>query len=432
MIKRTTILFFLVLVASAFTAAPPEDRYLKEAREILREVPLIDGHNDLAWQLRDKFKNHLDRVDLMDTKKLDPPFHTDIPRLRSGMVGSQFWSVYVPVEMKGADAVQAVFEQIDIVHRFVQKYPNDFEMAYTATDVERIHKNHKVASLIGVEGGHSINNSLAVLRELYKAGARYMTLTHWSNTAWADAATADPEHQGLTPFGEDVVKEMNRLGMLVDLSHVSDKTMSKVLDITRSPVIFSHSSARAISAHPRNVPDDILKRLPSNGGVVMVNYAPSFVSEEHRIYDAAEEAEKARLKTLDIGHPERLKAETEAWEKAHPAPQVTLQQLADHIDHIRKIAGIDHVGIGSDLDGIKSTPVGLEDVSTYPALIAELLRRGYSKEDVKKVAGLNALRIMRKNEQIAAQLEKEAKPIDALINEVDKPEEKPADSSATN
>jgi len=412
------IVVLCALCIAGFTAEQ-EDRFLKQAKEILREVPLIDGHNDLPWQIREKFKNHMQEVDLMDTTKLDPPFHTDIPRLKTGMVGGQFWSVYVPVERKGADAVHDVLEQIDIVYLFVEKYPKDFEMAYTAADIQRIHKKGKVASLIGIEGGHCINNSLGVLRQLFRSGARYMTLTHWSGTDWADAATADPKHNGLTPFGELVIKEMNRLGMLVDLSHVSAQTMNKVLDIARSPVIFSHSSARAISGHPRNVPDDILKRLPSNGGVVMVNYALLFVSEEHRKWNSTEEAEKARLKDLFIGNPEEIKLQTENWQKANPKPQVTLQQLADHIDHIRKTAGIDHVGLGADLDGITETPVGLKDVSAYPALMAELLRRGYTKEEVKKVAGLNVLRVMKKTEQNAAILQQEVAPQDRKIEEVD-------------
>ncbi|MCI0412133.1 dipeptidase [bacterium] len=413
-------LLLCALVIAGFTSEQ-DDRFLKQAREILREVPLIDGHNDLPWQIRDKFKNHMQQVDLTDTTKLNPPFHTDIPRLKSGMVGGQFWSVYVPVERKGADAVRDVLEQMDVVYLIVQKYPNDFEMAFTAADIQRIHKKGKVASLIGIEGGHCINNSLGVLRQLFRGGARYMTLTHWSSTDWADAATADPKYKGLTSFGELVVKEMNRLGMLVDISHVSEQTMNDVLDLTRSPVIFSHSSARAISGHPRNVPDDVLKRLPSNGGVVMVNYATSFVSEEHRKWNAAEEAEKARLKELFIGNPDEIKIQTENWQKANPQPVVTLQQLADHIDHIRKTAGIDHIGIGADLDGIKEGPVGLKDVSAYPALMAELLKRGYTKEEVKKVAGLNVLRVMKKTEEVAATLQKEIAPEDRKIEEVDTP-----------
>ncbi len=412
------ILLLCALTIVGF-ADQQEDNFIKQARQILREIPLIDGHNDLPWKIREQFKNHLDQVDLMDTKKMNPPFHTDIPRLKSGMVGGQFWSVYVPVERKGADAIQDVLEQIDIVHRFVEKRSDVFQMAYTADDIQRIHKAGKIASLIGVEGGHCINNSLAVLRQLFNLGSRYMTLTHWSATDWADSATGDPKHSGLSSFGVLVVKEMNRLGMLVDLSHVSAQTMNKVLDITKAPVIFSHSSVRAISAHPRNVPDDVLKRLPANGGVVMVNYAPAFVSEEARQHHAAEEAEKERIKQLFIGDPEQIKLQTEAWQKANPEPESTLKQLADHIDYIRKTAGIDHIGIGADLDGITKTPVGLEDVSNYPALIAELLRRGYSKDDVKKIAGLNVLRVMKKTERVAASMQKESSPDDSRIDEVD-------------
>jgi membrane dipeptidase len=400
-------------------SAEQDERLIKKANEILREVPLIDGHNDLPWQIREKFKNHLQQVDLMNTTKYDPPFHTDIPRLKKGMVGGQFWSVYVPVELKEADAVQAVFEQIDIVDRFVKKHPDAFEMAYKAEDIQRIHKNGKIASLIGVEGGHCINNSLAVLRRLFHAGARYMTLTHWSGTDWADSATTDPMHQGITAFGQRVVKEMNRLGMLVDLSHVSEETMNDVLDIARAPVIFSHSSARSISAHPRNVPDEVLKRLPKNGGVVMVNYATAFVSEKARLFYIGEKAEEERIKQLYIGNPEQIKIRTEEWKTTNPAPEVTLQELVDHIDHIRNIAGIDHIGIGADLDGITATPVGLGDVSTYPALIAELLRRNYTREEVKKVAGLNVLRVMRRAEQVAAAMQKETSSDDSRIEEVD-------------
>ena len=396
-----------------------EDSNVSAAREILKEVPVVDGHNDLPWRIRDKHSNHLGQVDLRDTTKLE--YHTDIPRLRQGMVGGQFWSVYVPVDNSGPQAVQMVFEQIDVVHRFVEQYSDAFEMAFTAADIQRISKNGKVASLIGVEGGHSINNSLAVLRELFLAGARYMTLTHWKNTDWADAATDDPKHNGLTPFGEQVVREMNRLGMLVDLSHVSAETMNDTLALTRAPVIFSHSSARSISGHPRNVPDEILKRLPANGGVVLVNFAPSFVSEEARMHSAVQEGEKARLKELLVGNPEALKQETEAWDKAHPSPGATMQQLADHIDYIRKTAGIDHVGIGSDLDGISKTPVGLEDVTRYPYLFAELLKRGYSRDDIKKIAGLNILRVMKKTEETAALIRKESRPSDLLIEEVTAP-----------
>ncbi|MCI0612730.1 dipeptidase, partial [bacterium] len=277
-----------------------------------------------------------------------------------------------------------------------------------------------IASLIGVEGGHCINNSLAVLRQLYSLGARYMTLTHWNNTDWADAATAGPKHNGLSPFGEQVVREMNRLGMLVDLSHVSAETMNKVLDVTKAPVIFSHSSARSISHHPRNVPDDVLKRIPQNGGVVMVNFAPSFISEENRLYNGEEEAEKARTKQLMPGDPDGAAKLVEEWKQKNPEPKATLQQVADHIDHIRKVAGIDYIGLGSDFDGITSTPTGLEDVSKYPDLLGELMRRGYSKQDIQKIAGLNVLRALRKTEQVAAELQRTATPSDVLIEEVQK------------
>ena len=390
-----------------------------QVRQILKGTPLIDGHNDLPWEYHDNWKNHTNQVDLRsDTSKLKTPLHTDIARLRKGGVGGQFWSVYVPVDLAGPKAVQGVLEQIDVVYRFTKMYPDVFEMAYTASDIERIHKQGKIASLIGVEGGHCINNSLAVLRLLYSLGARYMTLTHWNNTDWADAATAGPQHHGLSPFGEQVVREMNRLGMLVDLSHVSAETMNKVLDITKAPVIFSHSSARAISHHPRNVPDDVLKRLPQNGGVVMINFAPSFISEETRLYNGEEEAETARLKQLMPGDPDGAKKLLEEWKQKNPEPKATLQQVADHIDHIRKVAGIDNIGLGSDFDGITSTPTGLEDVSKYPDLLGELMRRGYSKQDIQKIAGLNVLRALHKTEQVAEELQRTAVASDVLIEEV--------------
>lgn len=406
-----------VLVTSrAFSAEPTREQVLK----ILKTTPLIDGHNDVAEQYLDRVKDHLDQIDLRsDTSKLEKPMQTDIARLRAGGLGGQFWSVYVSVDLKGADAVQATMEQIDLIKRMVARYSDTFEMAYTAADVERIHSQGKIASLIGMEGGHSINNSLGALREMYHDGARYMTITHWSNTRWADAATAAPEHHGLTKFGELVIAEMNRLGMLVDLSHVSEETMNDVLDVTKAPVIFSHSSARALVPHPRNVPDAVLKRVAANGGVVMVNFAEGFISEEVRQYEGNLEAEIARLKELMIGNPDGQKNALDEWKKAHPAPKATLQQAADHIDHIRKVAGIDSIGIGSDFDGIPSVPVGLEDVSKYPDLFVELLRRGYSENDIRKIAGLNVLRVLKTTETVAAKLQKETQPSDALIDEVD-------------
>ena len=407
-------------MAGTLAAQPPDPALSERARRILTEVPLIDGHNDLPWGYRERVKNQLDKIDLTgDTSKLDPPMHTDIPRLKQGGVGGQFWSVYVPASLEGAEATKAVLEQIDVVHRLARRYPETFEIATTAGDVVRIHKAGKIASLIGMEGGHSIDNSLGVLRQLYDAGARYMTITHSLNNDWADSATDDPKHDGLTRFGEEVIREMNRLGMLVDLSHVSPQTMKEAMAISEAPVIFSHSSARALNGHPRNVPDDVLRLLPQEGGLVMVTFVPSFVSEEVRGWNAEEDAEEARLKALHSGDPERVKSELEAWRTAHPAPKATLAQVADHVEHVRKVAGIDHVGIGSDFDGIGSTPVGLEGVEDYPALLAELMRRGWTDAEIKKLAGLNALRVFRETEKVAQRLRKERVASDALIEELD-------------
>jgi len=314
-----------------------------------------------------------------------------------------------------------VFEQIDLVHRMIARYPETFELAGTAADVVRIHKAGKIASLIGMEGGHSIDNSLGVLRQAYACGARYMTLTHWQNTDWADAATDTPAHGGLTAFGREVVREMNRLGMLVDLSHVSDATMLAAIETSEAPVICSHSSARALTNHVRNVPDELLKMIAANGGVVMVNFGPGFVSEAVRVAAAPLEAEWTRLGALYPNDPKRVEAELTAFRGAHPVPRATLAQVADHIDHIRAVAGADHVGIGSDFDGISSTPVGLEDVSKYPALLEELLRRGWTDGDVKKVAGENILRVMREVERAAARLQNARPPSDARIEELDAP-----------
>ena len=416
------VLMGTVVAARDAQPSAADPALVERARALLRAVPLIDGHNDLPWQYHDRVQNHIERIDLAgDTSRLDRPLHTDIRRLKAGGVGAQFWSVYIPVGQAGPGAARAVMEQIDVVARMVQRYPEVFETAAGAADIERIHAAGKIASLIGIEGGHSIENSLAVLRQLYAVGARYMTLTHWKNTDWADAATDRAAHDGLTRFGAEVVREMNRMGMLVDLSHVSEATMNDALDLSAAPVIFSHSSARAICGHPRNVPDAILKRLAANGGVVMVNFAPSFVSETVRAHGAAEDAEKARLEALWPGDKDKIDAGLAEWKKEHPAPRATLAQLVDHIDHIRKVAGIDHVGIGSDLDGIGTTPIGLEDVSCYPALLAELLRRGYSEAEVKKVAGLNLLRALRAAEQAAQRLQQERPPSDALIEELDHP-----------
>jgi membrane dipeptidase len=328
---------------------------------------------------------------------------TDIGRLRSGGVGGQFWSVYVPVEKKGADAVSATLDQIDIVYQLAARYPDVFALARTADDVERIAKKGQIASLIGVEGGHCINDSLGVLRTYYRLGARYMTLTHSSNTDWADSATDTPQHNGLTPFGESVVREMNRLGMLVDISHVSPATMAAALRVSQAPVIFSHSSARGVVDNPRDVPDDVLARLQQNGGVVMVTFVPAFVSKAVNSYTTTEEAQQRKL-AAELPSASAVAAAMADWRRSNPMPRATIGDVADHIDHIRQIAGIDHVGLGGDLDGITYVVQGLEDVSKYPYLIAELLRRGYSDEDIRKIASRNILRVLRSAEQVSRTL----------------------------
>ena len=382
-------------------AATPAER----VEAVLKTTPLIDGHNDAPWQYRHRVDRRLADLDFAgNLGDLDPPMHTDIPRLRRGQVGGQFWSVFVPVSLVGPDAVVATMEQIDLVHRLVERHSEALALALTADEIVAAHQSGRVASLIGIEGGHAINDSLAVLRQMYRLGARYMTLTHWKTLAWVDAATDEPRHGGLSPFGRVVVAEMNRLGMLVDLSHVSAETMQEALEISKAPVIFSHSSARTICGHPRNVPDDVLRALAVNGGVAMVTFLPSFVSEPLRLHIADKKAQQARLEYLHPGDPERVKVEIAGWLEAHPAPKATLAQVADHIDHIRKIAGIDHIGLGGDFDGMFGGPVGLEDVSKYPALLAELIRRGYADDDLRKIAGLNLLRALRAAEQVAGQL----------------------------
>jgi membrane dipeptidase len=409
-----------LLLCLPLTTWAAED-YQQRVDRVLLQTPLIDGHNDLPWEIRERFKSDVAAVNLMaDTSHLpveagQAALMTDIPRLRAGHVGAQFWSVWIPVSTQGFEAVQMTLEQIDLVKRMSAQYPSDFAMAYSAADIRRIHKSRKIASLIGIEGGHQINNSLAVLRQMYDAGARYMTLTHTTNTAWADSATDTPAHHGLTPFGVEVVKEMNRLGMLVDLSHVSPDTMRAALAASQAPIIFSHSSARALDDHPRNVPDDVLRAVAANGGVVMVNFAPPYVSAARNHWEADLAAERTRFNSppyagLYIGQPERAKAALTEWEAQHPRPITTLAQVADHVEHIRQVAGIDHVGIGSDFDGIPDAPVGLEGVDRYPALLAELMRRGWSDADISKLAGENLLRALATAEQVSLRLRGASKP----------------------
>jgi membrane dipeptidase len=411
---------FCLLLCLPLTTWAAED-YQHRIDHVLSQTPLIDGHNDLPWEIRERFKSDVAAVNLAsDTRHLpleagQAALMTDIPRLRAGHVGAQFWSVWVPVSSQGFEAVQMTLEQIDLVKRMSAQYPADFAMAYSAADIRRIHKSHKIASLIGIEGGHQINNSLAVLRQMYDAGARYMTLTHSTNTPWADSATDTPAHHGLTPFGVEVVKEMNRLGMLVDLSHVSPDTMRAALAASQAPIIFSHSSARALDDHPRNVPDDVLRAVAANGGIVMVNFAPPYDSAARNHWEADHAAERIRFNSppfagLYIGQPERAKAALTEWEAQHPMPVTTLAQVADHVEHIRQVAGVDHVGIGSDFDGIPDAPVGLEGVDRYPALLEELMRRGWSDADIAKLAGENLLRAMAAAEQVSMRLQSASKP----------------------
>jgi len=423
--RRVVVTAAVILLAAALAAPPAsaaedEAHRLVAVRAILAEVPLIDGHNDVPWQYRTRVANHLDRIDFRDTTALDPPMHTDLARLRASGIGGQFWSVYIPAELAGLGAASAVLEQIDVVHRLASRHPDALEMAYTADDVVRIHRSGKVASLIGMEGGHSIESSLGVLRQLYRAGARYMTLTHSSNVDWADSATDDARHGGLSAFGREVVREMNRLGMLVDLSHVSAETMHDALDVTTSPVVFSHSSARAVTDHPRNVPDDVLARMPANGGVVMVTFVPDFIDDAVRRAAAARSAERTRLRAIHGDDEARVEVGLRTFDAQRPPPgRASLGDVADHLEHVRRVAGIDHVGIGSDFDGITSVPSGLDDVSRMPYLLAELLDRGWSHADLAKLCGENVLRVMRRNEEEARRLQALRPPSDASRDELD-------------
>lgn len=384
------------------------------AEAALRAAPVWDGHNDVPAQLRERHKNVIATFDFRDTTGTADPakkriaMQTDLTRLRKGRVGAQFWSVYVSPTLSEPQAVQAVLEQIDVLKRLVARYPDDLQLATSAEEVERAMKAGRIASLIGMEGGHSVGGSLGVLRQMHALGARYMTLAHFLNTRWADSATDAPAHDGLTDFGRDVVREMQRIGVLVDLSHVSEATMLDALAAARAPVIFSHSGARAITPHPRNVPDTVLDRMKANGGVVMVVTLPAYVSEQVRDWSARRAGEEARFKALHVGDPQAAETALDAWVRAHPAPRATIAQVADHIDHIVRRAGIDHVGVGGDFDGMATTVQGMDDVSGYPALFAELARRGYAQADLEKIASRNMMRVLRAAEAFAEAHENEA------------------------
>ncbi|MER7831069.1 dipeptidase [Streptomyces sp. NPDC095602] len=392
-------------------------RDLDAARELLAEFPVVDGHNDLPWALREKAGYDLDRLDVAadQTGRL----HTDLPRLRAGGVGAQFWSVYVRSDMAGDDAVSATLEQIDCVDRLLERHPSELAAALTADDMEAARARGRIASLKGAEGGHSINNSLATLRALYALGVRYMTLTHNDNIAWADSATDVPRVGGLSAFGREVVREMNRLGMLVDLSHVAATTMRDALDTSEAPVIFSHSSSRAVCDHPRNIPDDVLERLPANGGVAMATFVPKFILPEAVEWTArADENLRAHgFHHLDTS-PEAMRLHA-AFEEAHPRPVATAATVADHLDHMREAAGIDHIGIGGDFDGTAFTPEGLDDVSGYPNLIAELLARGWSRTDLAKLTWHNAVRVLRDAEAVARDVAARRGPSTATLTTLD-------------
>ena len=402
----------LLAVTAALMAAPASAQQIDpkvKARidRILKATPLIDGHNDIAEQLAENYKRHIDGLASGTDQRQPHPLMTDMARLRAGRVGGQFWSVYINGALTGDAAIRETIEQIDIVRRMIEAYPSDLELARTADDVVRIHKAGKIASMLGVEGGRQIGGSLAALRQYYNLGARYMTLSHNQTTEWADSATDDPKYDGLSPFGVTVVHEMNRIGMLVDLSHVAPATMKDAIAASKAPVIFSHSSARALNDHPRNVPDDVLQLLAANGGVVMVNFVPPFLTQDSWRWEAEKSAEEARLKSLHRNSTAEVEAGVKAWVAAHPAPAVTVADVANHIEHVAKVAGYDHVGIGGDMDGIDRTPGDLTGVQDYPNLFAELIRRGWSDANLAKLAGGNVLRVLRRAEAVAASMKSE-------------------------
>lgn len=420
--RPTRVLTLICACAASLAAQAPAkpvspQAALAHAKELLSATPLIDGHNDLPWAIRED-KNHPRDVDAYDLRKRTP-HQTDIARMREGKLGGQFWSVYIPGEVKDSGYARIQLEQIDIARRTIAKYPETLVAASTAADVRAAFKAGKIGSLMGMEGGHAIENSLGALRDYYALGVRYMTLTHNVTLDWADAALDTAKHGGLTNFGREVVREMNRMGMLVDLAHVSPGVMSNALDVTEAPVIFSHSGARALVDHARNVPDSILRRMPKNGGVVMVPFVPGFTSAVVHAHSVARAKVSSDAKRAGRDSA-AISRELKSWDAAHPAPKATLKDVADVIDHVKKVAGADHVGIGSDFDGVDDDlPVGLEDQSKYPMLFAELIMRGWSDADLKKLAGENVLRALAKAEEVAKRLQKSRPPSTKTILEMD-------------
>lgn len=408
--NKAPLLVGLAAFALISTPAMAQKSPEATAEAALKKAPVFDGHNDVPWALRGRAANMIndfDFVDTTDTAKPDaaPPviaMHTDLRRLRKGHVGAQFWSVYVPANSNEQQAVQQTLEQIDVTKRLVARYPNDLALAANSAELEKAMKAGKIAGMMGMEGGQSIGSSLAVLRQMYDLGARYMTLTHSKNIPWADSATDAPALDGLNDFGRQVVREMNRIGMIVDLSHVSEATMKDALEVAKAPVMFSHSGVRAVNPHPRNVPDSVLPLVKANGGIVMVVLLPSFLDADVRAQGLARTAEEARLKALYPGDPAAAKAALAAWDAANPVPKTNVQKVADHIDHIKTMIGVDHIGLGGDYDGMDSAPVGMEDVSGYPALFTELAKRGYSQTDLEKIASGNMLRVLKAVEAYAA------------------------------
>lgn len=403
----------LFIPAVSISQGPVSDSSHQQAKKLLRSTPLIDGHNDLPWVIREETGGDVSAFHLERRNEFD----TDIPRLREGQVGAQFWSVWVPGETPPADVGRLQLEQIELAREIIDTYPDTFELALTADDIERVFKQGKIASLLGMEGGYALDNSLGAMRAFYRLGVRYITLTHNVTLDWADAALGDQRHGGLTEFGRAMVREMNRTGMMVDLAHTSPATMHQALDVARAPAIWSHAAARALVDHPRNVPDDVLKRLPGNGGIVMVTFIPSFLSQEIWEMEESLWATDANIETVREFRNTWL-----AYDAEFGALRASVNDVADHIEHLRDVAGIDHVGIGSDYWGMPDMPLGLEDVSRFPQLFAVLIERGWSDKDLRKLAGENMLRVMREVESVARDLQKQSAPSSAIISVLDAPD----------